>query len=174
MSPIVSILIVVGVFILIPILWKLIDKYKASQNEWTDFTHTVFTVDDKAIYLAGPLNQKAKKSGRVTEDNCTSKIYYQNKNIVYTEADVEHIIPIDAIEKIMTGREYYSVIRMSEGEKEAEVVIKLKTGTIIHINVGGESMPRISQEGYNNTVIINKYFTEQDRKYLIDTIYSWL
>lgn len=173
MSPIVSILIIIGICALIPLSWKLIDKYKETQTEWTDFTHTVFTVEDKAIYLAGPFNQKAKKSGKITEDNCTAKIFYQDKSIVYSEADVEHIIPIDAIEKIMTGREYYSVIRMSEGEKEAEIVIKIKTGATIHINVGGQNMSRISKEGYNNTVIINKYFTEQDRKYLIDTIYSW-
>ena len=67
----------------------------------------------------------------------------------------------------------YKYRDMEDSEKEAEIVIKIKTGATIHINVGGQSMPRISKEGYNNTVIINKYFTEQDRKYLIDTIYSW-
>lgn len=175
MSPIICLIIILGVFIFIPLSWKMQDKLAKSRNEWNDFYHTVITIEGNTIYLAGPLNRKAKKNGKVTEDNYSAKLSFENHNIVYEFKELKFIIPAFSIEKIMSGKEHYPFIRMDEGDLERFVVIKIKVGEYFKTEIEGEQpFNTVSKEGYDNTVVIELCFTEQTQQLLIDTLNSWI
>lgn len=170
-NELIGLIVVLIAFIAIPLIWKILIKYSNS-DKWTNWKNGVMSINVNDIYLAGSINRRAKKAGIVTSENCDAFIHFNSDSVVYQpNEEIRYVIPLTAIDSIVDGVDYYSIIRYNDNSPHHEIIIKIKIDSSIKVIVNNEEMVRKSKHGYDNTVnIYDLNLVDSDHKMLLDKL----
>ena len=134
--------------------WKLIGSREKS-NKHTNYQNGVISVDSNYIFLAAPLNRKAKRAGVMTKDNCDAYIVINDQRMIYNDGSVEYRIPLSAIKEISDGAKS-DMLNHRNSYMMHEITIHLNVGSYIEMCIEeSETGMRKSEPGHNNTVVID-------------------
>ena len=134
--------------------WKLIGSREKS-NKHTNYQNGVISVDSNYIFLAAPLNRKAKRAGVMTKDNCDAYIVINDQRMIYNDGSVEYRIPLSAIKEISDGAKS-DMLNHRNSYMMHEISIHLTVGSYIELCIEeSETGMRKSEPGHNNTVVID-------------------